>query len=113
MYTYLSFFSLVQNIVDILVGWHIDIQQDPVLIDYIASALISLHEFWVKDMMFSVDLLKQFLEDMEAYSNVRIVGEGGGGREGGRGEIGERGRGREREREGEGERRGVGERVCV
>ena len=62
--------SLVQNIVDILVGWHIDIQQDPVLIDYIASALISLHEFWVKDMMFSVDLLKQFLEDMEAYSNV-------------------------------------------
>ena len=65
----LNFF--LQNIVDILVGWHIDIQQDPVLIEYIASALISLHEFWVKDMMFSVDLLKQFLEDMEAYSNVR------------------------------------------
>ena len=68
---------------DILVGWHIDIQQDPVLIDYIASALISLHEFWVKDMMFSVDLLKQFLEDMEAYSNVSVEG-GEKGREGGR-----------------------------
>ena len=76
-------FSHVQNIVDILVGWHIDIQQDPVLIDYIASALISLHEFWVKDMMFSVDLLKQFLEDMEAYSNVSLEG-GEREREGGR-----------------------------
>ena len=59
------------------------------LIDYIASALISLHEFWVKDMMFSVDLLKQFLEDMEAYSNVSWEGgerererERGGGGEG-------------------------------
>ena len=51
------------------------------LIDYIASALISLHEFWVKDMMFSVDLLKQFLEDMEAYSNVSLEG-GEGEREG-------------------------------
>lgn len=59
-----------QNIVDILVGWHIDISQDPVLIEYIASALISLHEFWVKEIYFSIELLKQFLEDMEAYSNV-------------------------------------------
>ena len=56
---------------DILVGWHIDIQQDPSLIDFIATALTSLHDFWVKDMSFSVELLKQFLEDMEAYSNVR------------------------------------------
>ena len=55
---------------DILVGWHIDIQQDPSLIDFIATALTSLHDFWVKDMSFSVELLKQFLEDMEAYSNV-------------------------------------------
>ena len=52
------------------------------LIDYIASALVSLHEFWVKDMVFSVDLLKQFLEDMEAYSNVSWAGEKE--REGGR-----------------------------
>ena len=76
--SFLSLSLVVQNIVDILVGWHIDIQQDPVLIDYIASALISLHEFWVKDMMFSVDLLKQFLEDMEAYSNVSWEGGKGG-----------------------------------
>ena len=59
-----------QNTVDILVGWHIDTQQEPSLISFIASSLISLHDFWVKDMPFSIELLKQFLEDMEAYSNV-------------------------------------------
>ena len=59
-----------QNTVDILVGWHIDIQQESSLIDFIATSLVSLHEFWIKDMPFSVELLKQFLEDMEAYSNV-------------------------------------------
>lgn len=55
---------------DILVGWHIDTQQKPSLIDYISKSLIQLKDFWVENMMFSVGLLKQFLEDMEAYSNV-------------------------------------------
>ena len=63
----------LQNTVDILVGWHIDTQQKPSLISYISSALISLREFWVEEMLFSVELLKQFLEDMEAYSNVSGV----------------------------------------
>ena len=58
---------------DILVGWHIDIEQDQELIEYISSALVCFREFWVKDMPFSTDLLKQFLEDMEAYSSVSIV----------------------------------------
>jgi len=56
--------------VDLLVGWHIDVQQDQSLIDLISSTLVSLGDFWAKDMPFSVELLKQFLEDMEAYSNV-------------------------------------------
>ena len=59
-----------QNTVDILVGWHIDTQQEPSLIEFISSSLVSLREFWVKDLSFSVELLKQFLEDMEAYSHV-------------------------------------------
>ena len=62
--------SPAQNTVDILVGWHIDIQQEASLIDFISHALVSLHDFWIKDMSFSVELLKQFLEDMEAYSSV-------------------------------------------
>ncbi len=61
---------LPQNTVDLLVGWHIDVQQDQSLIDLISSTLISMGEFWTKDMPFSVELLKQFLEDMDAYSSV-------------------------------------------
>ena len=64
-------FITTQNTVDILVGWHIDTQQKPSLIAYISSSLVSLRDFWVEEMIFSVELLKQFLEDMEAYSNVR------------------------------------------
>lgn len=58
---------------DLLVGWHIDIQQDPALIDLISATLISMSDFWAKDMEFSVELLKQFFEDMEAYNNVRAL----------------------------------------
>ncbi len=64
----------VQNTVDILVGWHIDIQQDPQLIESISAALVCFREFWIKDMLFSTDLLKQFLEDMEAYCSVSVCG---------------------------------------
>ena len=34
------------------------------------DALVSLEQFWIEDIPFSVDLLKQFLEDMDAYTNV-------------------------------------------
>lgn len=87
---------------DILVGWHIDTQQDESLINFIAGkyfrlvltlqnslslslphsfslsfspsleSLVSLQQFWIEDISFSVDLLKQFLEDMDAYTNVCI-----------------------------------------
>jgi PI-3-kinase-related kinase SMG-1 len=55
--------------VDILVGWHIDTNQDESLITFIADSLVSLHQYWIEDITFSVDLLKQFLEDMDAYTN--------------------------------------------
>ena len=35
-----------------------------------ADSLISLHEYWLADFNFSITLLGQFLEDMEAYSEV-------------------------------------------
>lgn len=78
---------------DILVGWHIDTQQDESLINFIAGkyfrlvltlqnslslfspsleSLVSLQQFWIEDISFSVDLLKQFLEDMDAYTNVSV-----------------------------------------
>ena len=55
---------------DILVGWHIDATQKDHVTEMTSQSLISLHAFWVEDMGFSMTLLGQFLEDMEAYSEV-------------------------------------------
>ena len=59
---------------DILVGWHIDATQGPAICQYTSDALVTFHEFWVADMNFSLTLLGQFLEDMEAYTEVGPVG---------------------------------------
>ena len=36
-----------------------------------AECLVKLHDYWASDMAFSLTLLSQFLEDMEAYAEVR------------------------------------------
>jgi len=41
--------------------------------EYTATALIGFNEFWSADLSFSVTLLGQFLEDMEAYVEVEYV----------------------------------------
>ena len=61
-----------QNTVDILVGWHIDINLEPQLIECISAALVCFRDCWTKDMVFSTDLLEQFLEDMDAYCSVSV-----------------------------------------
>ena len=40
------------------------------MIEHTATALIGFREFWSADLSFSVTLLGQFLEDMEAYVEV-------------------------------------------
>jgi len=62
-----------QDTVDILVGWHIDSTQKDKVMEYTATALIGFQEFWSADLSFSVTLLGQFLEDMEAYVEVYCV----------------------------------------
>ncbi|KAJ8319497.1 hypothetical protein KUTeg_004588 [Tegillarca granosa] len=62
------FFVNVHDTVDILVGWHIDSTQKESLIDFTSKALIDLNKFWLLDLPFSLMLLGQFLEDMEAYA---------------------------------------------
>ncbi|XP_048245963.1 serine/threonine-protein kinase SMG1-like isoform X1 [Haliotis rufescens] len=57
-----------RDTVDILVGWHIDATQKEALIRYTSQALVSFHMFWTSDLSFSLTLLGQFLEDMEAYA---------------------------------------------
>ena len=37
------------------------------------DCLVSFHPYWVSDMRFSLTLLGQFLEDMEAYAEVCIL----------------------------------------
>jgi len=59
--------------VDILVGWHIDSTQKDKVIEHTATALIGFQEFWSADLSFSVTLLGQFLEDMEAYVEVYCI----------------------------------------
>eukprot|EP00118_Oscarella_pearsei_P002798 m.11633 g.11633 ORF g.11633 m.11633 type:complete len:3440 (+) comp23529_c0_seq1:72-10391(+) len=56
-----------KDMVDILVGWHVDTSQPGHLIDYIADGLVGMHPFWEADMQFSTNLIGQFLEDMRAY----------------------------------------------
>jgi len=62
-----------QDTVDILVGWHIDSSQKDKVIDYTATALTGFQDFWSVDLSFSVTLLGQFLEDMEAYVEVGCI----------------------------------------
>lgn len=62
------FAEYFRDTVDILVGWHIDTAQNEQLTKKTADCLISFHPYWVSDMRFSLTLLGQFLEDMEAYA---------------------------------------------
>lgn len=59
----------VKDTVDILVGWHIDIEQSQSVICVMSSCLQSLAPYWISDLGFTVSLLGQLLEDMERYAN--------------------------------------------
>ena len=53
---------------DILVGWHVDTGQSPSLKLHISSVLLSWHSFWIIDLDFSAGLLRQFIEDVETFT---------------------------------------------
>ncbi|XP_062507559.1 serine/threonine-protein kinase SMG1-like isoform X2 [Corticium candelabrum] len=57
-----------KDVVDILIGWHIDTSQAESLAPFISTSLVAMHHFWVADLAFSVNLISQFLEDVESYS---------------------------------------------
>ena len=62
-------FGIFQDIVDILIAWHIDITQSEDLIEFISNVLMDLRPYWLRDMPFTITLLYQFIEDMESYLN--------------------------------------------
>ncbi|XP_059470336.1 serine/threonine-protein kinase SMG1 isoform X2 [Neocloeon triangulifer] len=55
------------DIVDILIGWHIDISQPDAVIKIASYGLKELNQYWILEIPFTLNLLSQFLEDMEAY----------------------------------------------
>lgn len=63
-----AFAGHFRDTVDILVGWHIDTSQQNTLTSYTSECLVKLHDYWVSDLAFSLTLLSQFIEDMEAYA---------------------------------------------
>jgi hypothetical protein len=56
--------------VDILIGWHVDPNQPDSVIKIAAYGLRELHQYWILEFPFTIGLLSQFLEDMEAYKEV-------------------------------------------
>ncbi len=62
------FEPIFQDVVDILVGWHIDSSQMPAVRLHTSEVLLSWHSYWIIDMEFSSSLLRQFMEDMEVFS---------------------------------------------
>lgn len=56
-----------QDIVDILVGWHIDHHQSPEVMKYVSMALRSFSQLWLANVPIAATLLSQFVEDMEDY----------------------------------------------
>lgn len=67
---YISYIFLLQDIVDILVGWHIDHHQSPEVMKYVSMALRSFSQLWLANVPIAATLLSQFVEDMEDYCEV-------------------------------------------
>lgn len=59
--------AIFQDVVDILIAWHIDCSQTSSVIEFISEILVELRPYWLKDMHFTLTLVYQFLEDMESY----------------------------------------------
>lgn len=64
---------IFEDMVDILIAWHIDSSQSDEIISFTSNALVDLRSFWLKKLNFTITLLEQFLEDMESYLNVITI----------------------------------------
>lgn len=54
------------DIVDIVVGWHLETDQIPEVKSHCSKVLQSFKNFWNEDLDFTLSLLGQFVEDIEA-----------------------------------------------
>ena len=65
-----------QNIVDIIVGWHLETEQNSKVKNHCSVVLQSFQQSWEADSKFTLDLLGQLLEDIIACHD-KIGGECG------------------------------------
>ncbi|XP_053681891.1 serine/threonine-protein kinase Smg1 [Sabethes cyaneus] len=54
------------DIVDIVVGWHLETDQIPEVKNHCSKVLHSFKNFWNEDLEFTLNLLGQFVEDIES-----------------------------------------------
>lgn len=57
-----------RDTVDILLGWHVDNNQTVRVTEFASKSLVKLSKHWQNNVSFSLNLMNQFLEDMEPYS---------------------------------------------
>lgn len=61
------------NIVDIIVGWHLELEQQTNVKIHCSIVLQSFHQCWEADPKFTLDLLGQLLEDIEACKDSEEI----------------------------------------
>lgn len=65
------------NIVDIIVGWHIETEQNSKVKNHCSFVLQSFQQCWEADSKFTLDLLGQLLEDIVACQDkIEECGDG-------------------------------------
>ena len=64
-----AFQAHFRDVIDIMIGWHIDSSHSPIVIQKLSKAFVAFNSFWVHDFDFSFTLLGHFLEDFEAFFN--------------------------------------------
>lgn len=62
-----QFTSHFADIVDIVIGWHLEVDQTRSIKKHCSQILQSFQPFWINDVSFTRNLLGQFLEDMTSY----------------------------------------------
>lgn len=63
-------FIILQDVSDILIGWHIDGSAGQELASFMASSLTTMAPYFSVDSDFSVSLIKQFQEDIASFTAV-------------------------------------------
>ena len=72
--THLNLFSsLFKDLVDILVGWSLDLRLPKNVQKRIKKLFLLLQPYWLSHLAFSVDLLSKFVTDMEDLCKTQSV----------------------------------------